>query len=112
VTVGIGDVCGAAGALDLAQAAEAVKGNVESPPLEPFHQDIEVVVFHLEREVHVLATLAALEPDLRFPEADPRIAREHPDGVAVRPPLHHREAELVGVESLRSLQVGDLEDEL
>ena len=37
---------------------------------------------------------------------------EHPDRVPVRPPLDHRQAELVDVEPLRPLQLGDLEHEL
>ena len=100
------------GALDLAQGTELVQGNFQPAIAERRDQRLEVVVVHLEGEMNVLASLASLEPDLRLPQSDPRNSREHPDRVAVRPPLHDGQAELVDVEPLRPLQLGDLEHQL
>ena len=66
----------------------------------------------VHREVHVDAAAAALEPDLRAPEADAgAVAGHHPDRLAIRPAVDDRQAEHAGVERLGGLEVDHLEDE-
>src|SRR6185312_7977518 len=54
----------------------------------------------------------ALEADLRLPQPDAGTSGQHPDSVAVRPALDHREPERVRIETLRTLEVRYLQDQL
>ena len=94
------------------QRPELVHRDLVAVPPHRVHANVEVLLAELHREVNVLASPAALEADLRLPEADAGPAREHPHGVTVRPALDHREAERLGVETLRAIEVGDLEHQL
>src|SRR5215218_2949694 len=65
----------------------------------------------MQRVVDMGAALAAGDPDLRGPEADPRpVACEHPDPL-FRAQLHGQ-AEHLRVEARRRVEVGDFEHEL
>jgi hypothetical protein len=72
------------------------------------HTGVEGFLGDPQREVDVVAAATSFEADLGLPEPDARGAGQHPEGIAVRPPLDYRKVQRVRVETLRSLEVGDL----
>ena len=72
---------------------ELVLADVEAGRLQRRDRAVVVLLGDVQGEVDVDAAAAALQADLRAPEADPRaVAGHHPDRFAVRPAVDDRQA--------------------
>ena len=109
VAVGIGDVDRAA----VVVHPEVVHLELLFVFAEPFDRCVEGIGRDVHGVMDVQAATAAGQADLRPPEADSRAVSGHdPHGLPVLPPLDDREAQHLGVETLRLRQIADLEHEL
>ena len=108
VVVGVVDV----GRARVRAGLERVLADVEAGRVQRRDRGVVVRFGDVQREVDVDAAAAALQADLRAPQADPRaVAGHHPDRFAVRPAVHDRQPERAGVERLGRLEVDHFQHE-
>ena len=97
--------------VDGARVLEVLLVHVEAVFSQARDRRLVVVLADVHRVVDVRAALAAGDPDLRRPEADPRaLADEEPCSIVGA--AQRRQAEHLAVEPCGRVEIGDLEHEL